>query len=93
MVCSRCGLCCHFYLDGTLTKCRFLSEFNGEYSCRIYYRRDRFSRVLAKDSFGNVIKCINRSDYPFNFEGCPYNSPSNLDSPITKNLIRGGVSH
>jgi hypothetical protein len=66
-VCNRCGLCCWYYLDGRLTKCKYLVQLrNNRTACRVH-------------GYHVGIEIINghlcQAEPSFNYPNCPFNSP------------------
>ena len=73
VACLRCGLCCHYYLDGVLKHCKHLVRLpSGRSLCRVYRRR--LGLVLDIDSSGRKIVCVYRSASVYDYVGCPLNS-------------------
>ena len=74
--CLRCGKCC--ILKAQLQKetdkqkltnkdCKFLIRLpSGRTHCRAYATRH-------KSKIGLNMRCIEREDQPYNYEGCPFN--------------------
>ena len=78
-LCLRCGKCCHYVIDNTVKRCRFLVDcLDGTFICRIYSRR------IGHRIEGPVI-CMYRRMSPFDYEGCPYNTDKPL-FPSKNNL-------
>lgn len=70
IICKRCGRCCHYIREGKVKKCLYLIRLgNGVTSCRVYDCPGRVGKVIGKG-----VKCVNREDSPFDYDGCPYNS-------------------
>lgn len=72
ITCGRCGQCCHYVLGGRVRRCKHLVKLKtGKTLCRIYKRR--MGKII--DTFdGKSVVCIARSDSPYDFKDCPYNT-------------------
>lgn len=70
--CTRCGLCCYFYIDGVKKKCKHLVQIGKVSSCRIYNTPDRVGKIIYKDD-NHTIRCLERINVNTLYKDCPFN--------------------
>ena len=73
-VCTRCGKCCHYYVNGELRKCKHLVILTPKTTlCRVY--KTRLGRVLDYNPITKKnITCNPRLSYMVNYKDCPFNN-------------------
>ena len=73
--CSRCGFCCHYWLNGKFKRCKHLVRLkNGNTLCRVY--KTRLGKVIDYNPITKKnITCNPRLSIMFNYKGCPFNNP------------------
>ena len=68
IVCIRCGICCHFFIDGKKKKCKHLVILPSKKTlCRVF--KKRLGRKIDKKMI-----CMTREDCKYNYPGCPLNA-------------------
>ena len=80
-------------LDGKIKKCKYLVKHGNKTSCRIFMRRLGHVIDVSKKT-GKVVVCVYRSESPYDYPGCPFNTGKeihpiwrdNPDKPTLKYL-------
>lgn len=79
-LCNRCGLCCHFEIDGKDYVCKYLMKHGSRTFCRNYKNKHRLNKPIYVHTDGTKVYCIERIKDKHHYPGCPYNKLIKVDT-------------